>query len=203
MKTYIIKVKNEEFYLKDLKNGKLPFVTEEKEKAGIFEEDKAKEYVLKLNDLHEEYDWEWEKVEVEKMEEEILDIKRENYKLRKENFELIQDNAKLQEEVKILEYKLKEKICFESHTEFKKLNNENNDLKEKLEIQGNLTETYYKIAEKLAKEIYNVSYYASCDSDYISQLIYKWKEPRDNEKEGIRIAIEWAREEVKSEQEKR
>ena len=33
------------------------------------------------------------------MEEEILDIKRENYKLRKENFELIQDNTRLQEEI--------------------------------------------------------------------------------------------------------
>lgn len=60
-------------------------------------------------------------------------------------------------------------------------------------------ETYKKIAEKLAEEIYKVSYYASCDSDYISQRIYNWKEPKDNEKEGIRIAIEWAREEVEKE----
>ena len=44
------------------------------------------------------------------MEEEILDVKRENYKLRKENFELIQDNVKLQEEINLLRYKLKEAI---------------------------------------------------------------------------------------------
>lgn len=42
-------------------------------------------------------------------EEEILDIKRENYKLRKENFELIQDNVKLQEEKHILHFKLQER----------------------------------------------------------------------------------------------
>lgn len=44
------------------------------------------------------------------MEEEILDIKRENYKLRKENFELTQDNVKLQEEKNLLEHKAKEEI---------------------------------------------------------------------------------------------
>lgn len=44
-------------------------------------------------------------------EEEILDIKRENYKLRKENFELIQDNNKLQGEKDILNLKLREEIC--------------------------------------------------------------------------------------------
>jgi hypothetical protein len=48
------------------------------------------------------------------MEEDILDIKRENYKLRKENFELIQDNTKLQEEIKLLNYKLREEICAEA-----------------------------------------------------------------------------------------
>jgi len=40
------------------------------------------------------------------MEEEILDVKRENYKLRKENFELIQDNVKLQEEKEMLHFNL-------------------------------------------------------------------------------------------------
>ena len=55
------------------------------------------------------------------MEEEILDIKRENYKLRKENFELIQDNTKLQQELDILNYKLREKICMEAHSQFKEL----------------------------------------------------------------------------------
>ena len=44
------------------------------------------------------------------MEEEILDIKRENYKLRKENFELTQDNVKLQEEKNLLDYRRKEEI---------------------------------------------------------------------------------------------
>jgi cell division protein FtsB len=44
------------------------------------------------------------------MEEEILDIKRENYKLRKENFELIQDNVKLQEEINLLNYKMQELV---------------------------------------------------------------------------------------------
>jgi len=55
------------------------------------------------------------------MEEEILDIKRENYKLRKENFELIQDNTKLQEEVNLLKYKLREKICMEANSQYKAL----------------------------------------------------------------------------------
>lgn len=55
------------------------------------------------------------------MEEEILDIKRENYKLRKENFELIQDNTKLQEEINILNYKLKEAICSKTNARFKEL----------------------------------------------------------------------------------
>jgi hypothetical protein len=68
------------------------------------------------------------------MEEEILDIKRENYKLRKENFELIQDNTKLQEEINLLNYKLKEKICMEANSQFRELKE---DLKEVL------NQTYY------------------------------------------------------------
>lgn len=55
------------------------------------------------------------------MEEEILDIKRENYKLRKENFELIQDNTKLQDEVNLLNHKLREKICMEVHSQYNEL----------------------------------------------------------------------------------
>lgn len=72
-------------------------------------------------------------------EEEILDIKRENYKLRKENFELIQDNVKLNDEINILKIRLKEKICFESNSQFKDLKNE--------------LEKNKKIAEKLADKI--------------------------------------------------
>ena len=70
------------------------------------------------------------------MEEEILDIKRENYKLRKENFELIQDNTKLQEDVNLLNYKLREKICMEAHSQFKELQENSipkSKVKEKLE----------------------------------------------------------------------
>ena len=78
-------------------------------------------------------------------EEEILDIKRENYKLRKENFELIQDNVKLKDEINILNIRLKEKICFESNSQFK-------DLKDKLYIQESITEKWVKIAEKLAEK---------------------------------------------------
>ena len=57
----------------------------------------------------------------EKEVETLLDIKRENYKLRKENFELLQDNVKLQEKVQLTEYKLREKICMESHSQYKEL----------------------------------------------------------------------------------
>jgi regulator of replication initiation timing len=63
-------------------------------------------------------------------EEEILDIKRENYKLRKENFELIQDNVKLQEDIDKLRYKLEEKICLDSSTQFQEIKS---DLKYVLE----------------------------------------------------------------------
>lgn len=83
-------------------------------------------------------------------EEEILDIKRENYKLRKENFELIQDNVKLNDEINTLKIRLKEKICFESNSQFK-------DLKDKLYIQEGITEKWVKIAEKLAEEVEKVS----------------------------------------------
>lgn len=55
------------------------------------------------------------------MEEEILDIKRENYKLRKENFELIQDNVKLQEEYGCLVNKYHKKICMESQEQYQEL----------------------------------------------------------------------------------
>ena len=45
---------------------------------------------------------------IEEKEEEIIDVKRENYRLRKENFELIQDNNKLQTEKGMLREKLLE-----------------------------------------------------------------------------------------------
>jgi hypothetical protein len=73
--------------------------------------------------------------------EETLDIKRENYKLRKENFELLQDNAKLQEEINRLNYKLKEKICFEGHSQFKELRKE--------------LETYKKMFEEIVEGYMN------------------------------------------------
>ena len=52
----------------------------------------------------------YNRLKQDKVEEETLDIKRENYKLRKENFELIQDNVKLQEEMSLLGYQLQEAI---------------------------------------------------------------------------------------------
>lgn len=55
------------------------------------------------------------------MEEEILDIKRENYRLRKENFELIQDNAKLQDRIESLQYDLKDTLY-----KYAKLKRQNN-----------------------------------------------------------------------------
>lgn len=48
--------------------------------------------------------------QLDKIEEDTLDIKRENYKLRKENFELMQDNVKIQEEINLLKCRLKEAI---------------------------------------------------------------------------------------------
>lgn len=94
-------------------------------------------------------------------EEEMLDIKRENYKLRKENFELIQDNAKLNDEINILKIKLKEKICFEANSQFK-------DLKNELEI-------YKKIAEKLAEisRCVNVSD-DECHKKTCEQCVIDW-----------------------------
>lgn len=102
-------------------------------------------------------------------EEEMLDIKRENYKLRKENFELIQDNAKLNDEINILKIRLKEKICFESNSQFK-------DLKNELEI-------YKKIAEKLSgiSRCVNVSDDECC------------------KKTCEQCVIDWARKEVENE----
>lgn len=69
MKTYIIKVKNEEVYLKAMIIGGNPFfspmLTETKDEAGVFEEDKAEVFTKELNKFKEQFDWEWEKLEVE------------------------------------------------------------------------------------------------------------------------------------------
>ena len=70
------------------------------------------------------------------MEEEILDIKRENYRLLKENFDLVRDNVRLQEENKIFERKLREKLCMEAHSQFKELQENSvpkSKIKEKIE----------------------------------------------------------------------
>lgn len=67
MKRYIIKTKDEEIYLKKMllsKNSATsPILTTNKKKAGIFEEDVARNY---LKSLEENFDDEsrWEKVEV-------------------------------------------------------------------------------------------------------------------------------------------
>ena len=68
---------------------------------------------------------------------------------------------------------------------------ENNDLKEKLEIQANLTETYKKIAEKLAELLYRGD-----ETDYICDLILgehcvKYETGKCNQ-----CIIDWARKEV-------
>lgn len=78
------------------------------------------------------------------MEEEILDIKRENYKLRKENFELIQDNTKLQEKINLLEFKLKNEMSNEINKMYR--NTINKDL---IRIKiGELIEEKNKIKKK-------------------------------------------------------
>ena len=69
---------------------------------------------------------------------------------------------------------------------------ENKDLKEKLYIQGNLTETYKKIAEKLA-EWARLSWcrYGCCEPTKLCKHCSK-----ASEEKGVKCIIDWARKEV-------
>lgn len=74
------------------------------------------------------------------MEEEILDIKRENYKLRKENYELIQDNAKFQKEIELLNYRIKETLL-------KEVNSYHRELEEKSVLKSKIQEKIEELKE--------------------------------------------------------
>ena len=116
-------------------------------------------------------------------EEEILDIKRENYKLRKENFELIQDNVYFQEEISKLRKKLQEKICMESSSQFK-------DLRKELEI-------HKKINDLMANEIYRLFYIVSQNVGY-----YQAEDYSDGEDTTIEEIKEYFRKKVENERNK-
>lgn len=68
MKTYILKIKDVEIYLQSMLMGGEPFFTPilalNKEKAGIFEEDKVEVYLKELNEQMKDCECEWEKIEV-------------------------------------------------------------------------------------------------------------------------------------------
>ena len=57
-------------------------------------------------------------------------------------------------------------------------------------------ETYKKIAEKLAEEIYNVASSERCSCSRIIKNIYDYKPQIYNEKDGKKVALDWARKEV-------
>lgn len=92
----------------------------------------------------------------------------------------------LENRIKEKDYKLKEKLCFEGHSQFKELNKE--------------LETYKKIVEKIVKEI---------DFTYKHDKYCQYKEPfKENkcnvpicignkEKDCYQCIIDWARNEVK------
>ena len=75
-----------------------------------------------------------------------------------------------------------------------KLRNENKDLKDKLEIQGNLTETWKKIAEKLADEVL-----FSDKAHIICRKVGKMECEVENIDICKQCIIDWARNEVEYE----
>ena len=96
-----------------------------------------------------------------------------------------------------------EKTSFEFQEENIKLRNENKDLKDKLEIQGNLTETYFKIAEKLAEQVkrdtvfYDSKGISSCD---LSEEKYCKCSKHNNGATCKQCIIDWARNEVEKDE---
>jgi SMC interacting uncharacterized protein involved in chromosome segregation len=78
----------------------------------------------------------------------VANIAKELETYKKANDNLLVKNAELKQDVQEFQQALNDENLRCSFYAI-----ENNDLKEKLEIQGNITETYKKIAEKLADKL--------------------------------------------------
>ena len=115
----------------------------------------------------------------------------ETYK--KANDNLLVKNAELKQDVQDFQQALNDENLRCSFYAIEK-----NDLKEKLEIQGNITETYKKIAEKLAVEF-------SCTENHICKYLgaidkCKYEARKDNTKTCKECIIDWARKEVEKDE---